>query len=192
MRPYLFLVLLFLLWPLCPAPAAADAGLAGHWEGEATDEEGRRDDIEIAIARDGRASFEYAASDADRACVGSLTLLGRENESFVYRELVIRGPADCKSHGRVTLKPRSGGVLLGFHRTGGGGAMSAELHGFRLTVSPETCAECDEAEGQDEIGCRYLAEKEQRNDAANEACLKSAAAFAATCRAALRCPAPAP
>jgi hypothetical protein len=171
-------------------PAGADAGLAGHWEGEGKDDDGLRYEIEIAIGRDGQASFEYSPLDADHACVGTLTLLGRENESFVYRELVTRGPADCKSHARVTLKPRGDGTLIGFHHAGGGAAMRAELHGFRLTVKPETCAECIEAEAQDEIGCRYLATKEGRSDAADKACQETAAAFAASCRATLRCPAP--
>jgi hypothetical protein len=188
MRPYPFvLAALLLLWP---HPAGADGGLAGHWEGDGRDEDGRRYEIEIAIGRDGGASFEYAPLGADYTCVGSLTLLRHESESFVYRELVSRGPADCKSRARVTLKPRSDGTLLGFHRTGGGAAMNAELHGFRLTVRPETCAECDEAEAQDETGCRYLSTKESRSAAADRACQDSAAAFAATCRRALNCPAP--
>lgn len=190
MKPYLFLALLFILLPL--RPAGADAGLAGHWEGDARDDDGQRYAIEIAIGRDGGASFEYAPLNADHTCVGTLTPLGRENESFVYRELVTRGPTDCKSRGRVTLKPRGDGTLMGFHRTGGGGAMRGELHGFRLTVSPETCAECDEAESQDEIGCRYLTTKESRSGDDARACQESAAALAATCRAALHCPAPAP
>lgn len=186
MRPRLFACALMVCLP--PAlPASADAGLAGHWEGDGSDEDGQSYEIELAIGRDGRASFEYGPRDGAYTCTGTLTLLGRENDTFIYRDSVTRGPADCRSYGRVALKPTADGTSLAYDRTGGGMALHALLHGFRLTVQPETCAECDEAESQDAIGCRYLARQEGRTS--EKACLDSAAASAKACRAALHCPA---
>lgn len=183
------LVVALLLFVLSPTWANADAGLAGHWEGEAKDEHGLRYEIEIAIGRDGLASFEYAPRGTAYTCVGSLTLLHRQNESFVYRELLTRGSVNCASRARVNLKPRGDGSLLGFRRTGGGTAWHAELHGFQLMAKPETCAECSEARAQDEIGCRYLAANENRSATADKACHESAATLAAACRMSLHCPA---
>jgi hypothetical protein len=191
MKPYLSLAALTLglAWA---SGIRADAGLAGHWQGEGSDDSGQRYEIEIAIGRDGGASFEYALGNANLVCTGSLALVGREEEAFVYRDALTRGPASCPSYGRVTLKPRSDGTWLTYDRFGGGFTLRGELRGFRLTVKPETCVECAQAQKEDEVGCRYLAEKEQRDEAANKVCFESAVAFAASCRKALRCPASGP
>jgi hypothetical protein len=173
---------------LSPAlPASADTGLAGHWDGDGRDESGQSYKIEIAIGRDGHASFEYGPLDGAHTCAGILTLLVRENDTFIYRDRVTRGPAACRSYARVALKPTADGTSLAYDRTGGGMALHALLRGFRLTVQPETCAECDGAEKQDAVGCRYLARQEGRTS--DKACLDSAAALADACRAALHCPA---
>jgi hypothetical protein len=187
MKAYLSLAALSLglVWA---SGAGADAGLAGHWQGDGSDDSGQRYELEIAIGRDGRASFEYALRDASLVCTGSLTLLGREDDAFVYRDVLTRGPVSCPSYGRVALKPRGDGTWLTYDRFGGGLALRGELRGFRLTVKPETCEECAQAQMEDEIGCKHLAEKEQRDEAANKACFDSALAFAASCRRALRCP----
>lgn len=188
MRPFL-IALALIAGVLILPQARADAGLAGYWNGDGKDDEGRRYEIEIVIGRGGQASYEYRSLGSGHACTGTLSLLGREGDAFRYRDELQRGPAACGGYGRVELKPRGDGSSLFYTRFGGGFALRGDLRGFRLTVKPETCAECTAAEAQDIASCRFLAMKEGQSDAATKACLDSAARSEEACRRALKCPA---
>lgn len=130
------------------APLAAEAQLSGTWSGTVSQPGAKHPTYftKMSLDRSGGGSIDYP----ELQCSGTLTFIGKEGPSFVYRERITHGKTKCIDGGTLKVTPR--GNLLDWYWSGGGEVASATLTG---TAVPEQmkCSDCTAIFYRDDRAC---------------------------------------